>query len=214
LCHVTSHVQADPHQTLLEAKGGTGFPHLAFLDAEGEVVAVHQGARTVAAFEETRNRATAFLGLKKKAEAGDAAAKKEFLIAGVELGRMTLEDVDVKLKALGALTPDQASRLDAVRVNAEVLSMLQKTQRSRDSQLATGKAFLEMKKAGRPAPCGDQESILYWLLMMGYAEDVEDVATLEEGLRNLRPKIAEDPQAKAFIEGREAVIKRLKEGAK
>ena len=46
-CHITSHVKSDPYQDLLMKKGGHGWPHLAFLDAKGEVVA----AQTITTLE-------------------------------------------------------------------------------------------------------------------------------------------------------------------
>ena len=91
LCHVTTGIKTDPHQDLLAKKGGQGFPYLVFLDAEGEVIAAHEGEQTVAGFREGLGKARAFLDLRKKAEAGDKAARFQVLETRYGQGTLTSE---------------------------------------------------------------------------------------------------------------------------
>ncbi len=53
--HNTSRVKGEPYPTLLKDNGGTGFPTLWFLDADGKVI-TKQGERTVKAFGKTMPR--------------------------------------------------------------------------------------------------------------------------------------------------------------
>lgn len=85
--HITTRVPGDPDQGLLYDKGGRGFPTLAFLDAEGRMVA-RQGQRTVDGFDETLQGAVQdFFALEKRAKS-DPAARDEFLKRQVELGQI------------------------------------------------------------------------------------------------------------------------------
>ncbi len=61
--HVTTRVDTDKYQTLLRDKGFRGFPSLAFLDAEGEVIAKHSGPRTLEGVKATSASAKKYLGL-------------------------------------------------------------------------------------------------------------------------------------------------------
>ena len=77
-CHITSRVNGDPHQDLLQQKGGQGFPHLVFMNAEGEVVAQPQG-RSAEAFAKAHAAYLNCLELAKKLEAGDKSVAASFL---------------------------------------------------------------------------------------------------------------------------------------
>ena len=86
--HNTSMVDDEPYPDLLQEKGGTGFPYLAVLDADGEVIAPHNGARTVEAFAKTVAAAAKYQGLKKRFESGDQEAAADYLKVGLDLGTL------------------------------------------------------------------------------------------------------------------------------
>ena len=86
-CHVTSHVGSDPYQGLLQEKGGGGFPYLAFLDDKGEVIAAHDGPRTLEAFRSTAGTVREYRDLLEKAESGDAEAKTALFFCRIDLGQ-------------------------------------------------------------------------------------------------------------------------------
>ena len=66
-CHVTTRIEGDPHQELLQQKGGRGFPTLKFLDAEGEVLGAPQG-RSVESLRAALEAITTIQALGSKAE--------------------------------------------------------------------------------------------------------------------------------------------------
>jgi len=93
----------------------------------------------------------------------------------------------------------------------EIREVLSTVTRDRATRLAAGKKFLEMKKAGKPAPTGDQEFQAYWIFIMDYAEGEKDAATFEEGFEALKQRYSQQmsPQFKNATEER---LKKLKEG--
>ena len=45
-CHLTTQIEGEKHADLLEQKGGQGFPHIVFMDSDGNVLAEHRGDRS------------------------------------------------------------------------------------------------------------------------------------------------------------------------
>lgn len=207
-CHVTSQVQTDKHDQLLSQKGGTGFPYLAFLDAEGNVLAKHMGMREVAGFSATAKTAAAFVDLKKKAENGDKAAKSELLVQQLELGHLSADDARAKMKDV-ALSAEQKAKVEALLANAEVQDVLKTVTQDKATRVAAGKKFLELKKAGKPAPAGEREFQSYWIFIMDAAEADKDARTFEEAYEALKKKYGPNmsPQFTKMTEDRLAKLK-------
>lgn len=214
-CHITSQVASDPHQDLLQKKGGNGFPHLVFMDSEGNVIAKHEGQRTAAAFQETLAKATAYLELKAKADAGDKAAKAEYLITQLEMGSIPLSEFEEKIKEAGELTKEQQARLDGIRATAEFTEALQGLEGKPEEEAIAeaGAKLLEMKKGGR-VPAGDEEFGNFYSILIEYAFRQKDAALFEESLGALKGKFGDNPNAKPFFEAQEKRLEELKGGAK
>lgn len=212
-CHITTQIQGEKHGNLLSERGGNGFPHIVFMDSEGALIAVHEGARSAEEFAKTGGKAKAFLDLKKRAEGGDAAAKAGLIIARLELRQLKAGEAREQIKGV-TFTPAQQSKLDGLLNDAAIREILEglKT-RDKAAMLAVGKKFYEHMKAGKPAPTGDSEIQAYWILMMDYAESRQDAGTFEVALAGLRGKFGAVASAKPFFDKKEAILKQLKEGA-
>lgn len=52
-CHITTKVESDKYQDLMPAKAGDDFPHIVFMNATGDVIAEHEGDRTIEWFGKT-----------------------------------------------------------------------------------------------------------------------------------------------------------------
>ena len=208
-CHITTGIETAKNEDLLEKKGGDGFPHLVFLDADGTVVAVHEGGRDAAGFAATGQRAASFLALREKAAGGDAAAKIEFLMIQLELGQAGDAEAGERLKTLGKLTPDQDRKIAALRLGAAVREVM-KTVTDEAGQMTAGGKFFEMKKAGRPAPTTDADAQPYWICLMYFAEEKKDVAAYEEALGALKARFGHLDRAKDFFRTAEETLKELK----
>jgi len=212
-CNVLSRVPTDKDQDLLRTKGGDGFPTLIFMDSEGNVLARHEDERDAGGFARTGKKAGGFLELKAKAAKGDKPAQIELAIAQLELWQVTAEEARKRIAALGKLPQAQQEKVDGLLVTAEVREVLQRVTDAKETQVAAGRKFLEMKKAGRAAPKGDEVEP-YWILMMTYAEDQKDAGTFADALKALKEQFGANPQAAGFFKEKEAALKTLQDAKK
>jgi hypothetical protein len=211
-CHITTQIPGEKHGDLLSQKGGEGFPHVVFMDAEGKVLAEHEGPRSAEGFDATGAKASAFIALRDQAAKGDKKAEADLLVKQLELGH--LEAAEAAKKADGMnLSKEQKAAFEAALAEREILGVLQGI-RDDEGANAAGKSFFDRYQAGKPAPVGDQAVQGYWILLMGHAEDAKDVSAFEAGLKALKAKFGNVPQAQAFFKKQEATLEKLKGGAK
>ena len=214
-CHITTHIDGEKHANLLEEKGGEGFPHIVFMDAEGKVVAVHEEERTAAAFARTGENVKAYVALKPKAEKGDKAAKVDFALVQLELGKIKLDDAQKQIKESGAtLTKEQKAKLDGIAVNASIMEVVEGIQNDETKAKAAGKQFYEMQKAGKPGPTSEAAIQPYYILGLRAAEEAKDAAVFEKNLKVLKDKFGSNPRAQKFFEEQEKKLEGLKGGDK
>jgi len=181
-----------------------------FMDAEGNVVAKHSGARSVKGIETSGGKAVAYMDLKKKAEGGDKAAKIDLVIIEIDLGKTTLDEGKKKLKELGELSKEQQAKLDAIETNVAVTDTVKGLRRNdKQGMLDAGKKFFEMKGLGK-IPSGDQEFQYFYMLMMDYVETQKDAKTFEECFTALKTRFA-DSINKQWVTQNEERLKKLKE---
>lgn len=212
-CHITTHIEGEKNGDLLEKKGGEGFPHIVFMDGDGNVLAEHQGDRSAEGFSKTGQKAKDYITLKAKADKGDKAAKIDFAIARLAMGQITAAEADQQIKAVGKPTPEQQARLDGELVNASIMDIMKKVD-SDESAKAAGKKFYEMQKAGKPGPTGDQPMQPYYILMMQAAEEAKDAAVFEQALKVLKAKFGSNPGASRFFDAGEKRLEELKKDKK
>ena len=207
-CHITTHVEGEKHADLLEQKGGQGFPHIVFMDSEGNVLAEHNGPRNAEGFAKTGEAAKAFMALREKAAKGDPAAKADLLVQQVKMGHVTADAAE-KQAAEMKLTPEQKSALEGAVVDARVMEIARGV-RSNEAAQEAGKKFLAMHKAGKPGPSSEEAMQPYWIMLMMAAEEAKDVEAFETGLKTLKTKFADNPRAQAFFKKQEEKLKELK----
>lgn len=208
-CHVTTKVTTDPYQGLLREKGGTGFPYLVFLDADGNVTA-KQGDRTVAGFQTTLAALTAIADLQKKATAGDKVAAADLLLAEMALGRLDLtaakERAD-KVAALGTLDAERQQQLTSALIGLEVEAMLAGA-RTPEAAAELGKKCLAMLQAGR-VPTG-RSARTFYLHAMSAAQKVGDVKSYEAALTVMEKLLAGQKGADVALKRYRETLERLK----
>lgn len=208
-CHITTQIEGEKHGDLLQAKGGQGFPHIVFMDAEGKVLAEHQGERSADGFGKTGQKAKDYLTLKAKADKGDKAAAIDFVILQLSMGQLQKAEAERKLKEAGPLSKEQQARFEGELVNADVMETMKGVQ-SEEAAKAAGKKFYEAEKAGKPGPTGEQAMQPYYILMMRHASDAKDAVIFEKALTLLKAKFGTNPQAKRFFEANEKLLEELK----
>ena len=207
-CHITSRVSTDKHQDLLQKKGGRGFPHLTFMDADGEVLSGPRD-RSVKGFEATLSSLAEWSALKKKADAGDKAAKAKLVIVELELGKSTLADAQAAIKEQGPLPKDLQARFDDAALNAEV-SELMKGATNAEEASEVGRKFAEMKRQKR-VPKGDV-AVRFHSMIMQAADKDGDAKGYEAALGDLKKAAGDNPAYKAFIDRSEKRLAELKSG--
>jgi hypothetical protein len=207
-CHVTTQIKGEKHADLLQQKGGAGFPHIVFMDAEGKVLAEHNGPRNGAGFAKTGETAKAFVALREKAAKGDPAAKADLLVQQLKMGHVKAADAEKEAASM-KLSDAQKAAFEAALADARVMDMVRGLRSQEDAKKA-GQEFLSMHKAGKKAPTGDEAIQPYWILLMGAAEEAKDVPAFEAALKALRAKFGDAPQAAGFFKKQEAKLAELK----
>jgi hypothetical protein len=210
-CHITSQVESDPYQSLLQDKGGMGFPYIVFMDETGNVLAQHRGLRTVAGLQKTLDTdVKAYADLLKKASGNDEAAKVELFLKRIELGHFPPAEGRKQLAAIKGLSREQAAKAQGQLATAEFTAIASKI-RTRDEIPAAGKSLLAMKQAGH-VPAG-REALNFWFFILTYAESEKDVKLYEECLGELKKTAGDDARSKAMLEQLEKKLAELKEKA-
>jgi hypothetical protein len=211
-CNIMTRVPTDKDQDLLEKVGGSGFPHLVFMDGDGKVIAEHEGGRDAASFAESGKKAQSFLDLRKKAEKGDKAARFEFFLKQLELGQLALDEAEKKLKEFGTLSKDQKAKADPLMTATAVRDALRSIKENDPaSEVAAGKKLADLKKAGKPPPKEDELYGGYWAAILAHAEAEKNAALYEEALTALKQRFSANPRLKPFFDEKDAVLRKLKE---
>lgn len=212
--HITSRIPGEKYGDLLQEKGGRGFPHLVFMDAEGEVLAVHKGARTVEGFQATAASAQRYLDLKAVADK-TPEQKLELFLAELDLGKLDLQQARQRKAELSGLTPEQETRVGQALTDLEVMDALEKA-RPQSREEATrikaelGAKFQAMFAEGR-RPSSDQAAEAFYGLILEHAEQQKDAASFEAALNAMRERFGKYPGADKFFKQAEERLARLRQ---
>lgn len=128
--HVTSHLYDEPHHDLLTDRGGHAFPTVGFLDADGELLALHDGPLTLAALDETAARARQRLALARRAAGGDDEAATELTLFRLQAEAMSHAEAEAAYRRIrDRLDQEQRTHLEQGLVNKEVTEAIVALQR-------------------------------------------------------------------------------------
>lgn len=196
---------------LLYDLGGREHPSIFFLDAEGCVLARHDADDpSVKALEETGAKVARYLELKKKAEAGDEAAKLDLLIARCDLGVIEFSDLEMEIDGK-ELSAEQQRAVGTLRADAAVsdMEMVLKKNRDEAARDMAAEEFVDLYKRGtHPARAANRR--LYWQVLADHAAGAKDAAMLQDAIAGLRAALGDEPPPKALDRIRELEAK-LKE---
>ncbi len=197
--HITSRVDGEKYPNLLSEKGGRGFPYLVFLDAEGNVLAKHEGPRTVDGFAATTKSIGAFLELKEKAASGDEGAQFDYLLARIELGHLSSDDAKKESEGM-KLTDVQSAKLKKALTNLMIGDTLKKV-RSKESAVAAGKKFSSLLAEGvTPTDPNSNEWLSFMAYIMLYAEENGDVDLFEKAYGPFKERHGSNKRYARFLE--------------
>jgi hypothetical protein len=197
---------------LLYDLGGREHPSIFFLDAQGEVLARPDADDpSVKALEETGAKVARFLELRKKAAAGDEAAKLDALIAQCDLGVIEFSDLESEIGGK-YLSAEQTRAVGTLRADSAVSDMSQVLRENRDQAARdmAAEEFVELfRKGTHPARLGNRR--LYWQVLADHAAAAKDAAMLKDAIAWLRGTLGDEPPPKALgrIQDLEAKLKEL-----
>lgn len=181
--HNTSKVDDEPYPDLLQEKGGTGFPYLAVMDAEGEVIAPHNGPRSVEAFAKTVAAAADYRDLKKRYESGDKAAAAGYLKAGLDLGTVAADVARKILTDLEGLGEAEIKEINNKIFAVEFSTVIGNVQ-SQEGAIVAGATFIAMIENGY-SPDEVQATNL-WAMISYHAEDQKDAELLARAIEEFK----------------------------
>lgn len=178
--HCTSRTPGEPHPDLLTELGFTGFPALAFLDAEGKVLArVDFEQRNVEAFRTILEGVRSYLALRAAlAEDGgepDLHMRADLLLAEARLRRWSFVELDARMQTFGATLPaEHKTQLAPLRSELEFDWLT----RLRDITPREKADRLKVFWRERRVPSG-RRALFFWLEYGAAGKAVEDPMMLD-----------------------------------
>ncbi len=180
------------------------------MDAEGEVLATHEGPRTVEAFRATTAKAQRYVALKAVKDP-TPAQRADLFLAELELGKLDLAAARQRRTELTGLTPEQETKVSQAMTDLEIVGMAQELGQRPDAaqRAALGGRYHAMLEEGR-RPTGDEAAQPFYVLMLDWAEQQKDAAAFEQALSALRERFGSQPGVDRFFKAQEERLKRFK----
>jgi hypothetical protein len=203
-CHITSQVDGEPHAALLREKGGTEFPYVAFLDADGNVISKEK-QRTVAGFRASTSRIARLRELAPKA-ATEPAAAAEMLATQLQLGAVLFVEAQQRAATWTNL-PDATRRiLDQALIDAEVDQWITQSH-GKDATEAANERLLAML-AAHLIPSGETARLFFSRVLFA-ASERRDATAYRAALDGLKQQIGADRRFVKTIEVYEQQLQKL-----
>lgn len=210
---MTSRVEGDKHQKLFKQRGGTGFPYLAVLDADGELL-FGRASRNVAGFEFAMRRArkmqTQLADLAKRSEQGDASARYALFLKRVELMRYSAAEAREEFAGL-KLSEEERKVAEAKLVDLDIREVMSTLTKAENSRTAAGRAFAKMWEAGTtPADPRTTEWRYFYHFVMVHAEAEKDADLFARALEVYKGQFGSNPRSRRTIESFERKLAKLR----
>jgi hypothetical protein len=202
-CHVTTRIDGRPDDDLLSQKGFSGFPSLAIMDAEGEILKKDVG-RSVAAMGSAVDAVQAYSLLKTKAAAGEKGLDAKLFVAEVKLGKI---DVSEAKKQLGKfkLSGDDKKLLDGLIFDKELAGWFSEARSGSTTPADFFKKIYGAYKAGSRPSDDEQSQFTFWNFLLQGAETAGDAEAFE---------VAADKAVERTRKGFEKRLKAIRRKAK
>lgn len=139
------------------------------MDADGELLHQHSGQRTVEAFAKSLEAAKATAAVRKRAESGDAAARRSWFETRMAFKLMPYQDAKREFEALKITDKATRSRMEGLLRDLDYRdrsASLPTEAKSREAALDDMAKWLDIANGG---PDGAEEARGYYNLMMSHA---------------------------------------------
>lgn len=201
--HITTRIEGMKYDGLLGEKGFRGFPSLAFMDAEGEVIHT-QGDRSVEGFEKSLVALAKLKELEAKVAAGDKAAAWELLIAKWDLGMLEREDVETAKASMKELNDKQKAKLAWMLVELEVneLSAATRVRDAEQRKVALEKAAKRFQEIlASKHELGKDTAPTLWSTLMQWADENQNAEMFGKAVAFFEEHYKDEPRAERWLTG-------------
>ncbi len=188
------------------------------MDAEGNKIAQHQGARNLEGFKASGEKAIAFLDLIARAAEDDSVAA-ELLQARIDMGGINAADAQAELARLvdAGVFADKAelqASLEATIASQQIEQTIQAAGRDEAKQIAAGAEFWEAVQSGGVTISEDSRMYsAYWSFVMAYGDAQEDAEIYGHALGILDAKYGHIERNRALLDKSKARLEELKKMA-
>ena len=209
--HITTRLDGDRYGNLLSEKGGTGFPYVVAMDAEGNVLS-DLDDRSVDGFRAMMKGAGEYLDLRSRKDPSPADQLK---LLGMDLSRGRIKAAEYREKAGALKGLDEASvkAREAVLVNLDITAELDKLRNAGGPdpklRMAAGKVFGEMHRAGR-TPSEKRYVGPFYEVMLDYAEDQKDAELFAAAFGRLKEAFGDQARLEPFWKRLEERLAKIK----
>ena len=182
--HITTRIEGHPYDDLLVKNGFTGFPTLAILDQEGNVLTKDVG-RSVDAMSQAIGGMAVLIDLEKREAAGEEGLEKSLFKARLRLGKIDLVEAKTKLADL-EFTDAERKELDSILLGKEMMEWLMDPLGGPDAAMTK---VYEAYKAGRRPDSSEQSQSLYYQILLDAAEKAKDAVAFEAAYEVVIPML-------------------------
>lgn len=168
---------------MLGEKGFRGFPSLAFMDADGNIIGKPQ-ERTVASFEETHQHLAQYTKLIERQKAGEKGLEFEIFVAEYNLGKHSTRATLKKLEEFKGLTDAQKRVAEVIKLDETVNQLVERAMDDEKAIPEVSKELVALLDAGK---IPTKRVILdVWAVLAHTAQQDQDAALLERCIEGLR----------------------------
>lgn len=169
---IMTRIEGRKDDALLSEYGFRGFPSLALLDAEGEII-TKKVSRDLPSMKEVTKSASTYVTMKAKVDAGEEVDQAEWLMARMGMGLLTVDEAKEAMADV-ELSDAQAEKMDTMLVVLEVETMMSQA-RSRGPEAGQHPAMIyKMWKSNRKLPAGHSLEGFYMAMLLQEAENQDD----------------------------------------
>lgn len=184
---------------MLRDVGGRGFPTIAVLSPEGELIGKHNGPRNVAGFTKTIDSAAGLVAARAKVEGGDEAAATDVLMYEMQFGLVTsLDAAKKRFEGLKKVSPEQKKELDGLMAGLEFSELMDQKNDLAEGVFET--KVMDMYKAGR-IPTGDTMVDFWFYGILQPAQERKDAELATKAVEVLgATEVFKDPRNKKMLD--------------
>ena len=192
--HVTTRIADRKYDTLLQEKGFRGFPSIAFMDAEGNVLAEPQG-RDVASFDKTLSALERYDDLKTRIDGGEEGLDADMLLVEHALGKVQAGDFETRAGALTKVTDEQKAEIDQILVNNEISTLSMKSRMGGPGLKEAAEGMLKMLEEGKRPSKEVKYAAPFWMTLGRYGQESLDAGLMRKAAEGMKTDLAGEARA-------------------